>query len=202
MVESACVETLVPQSREYLVRVGVIGAVGRFRAIDWTLYERGRRVICRTPRGLEVGEILNAADAARGADRGAPREPARDGEVLRHVTVEDDLLIARLERHRHEAYGECVKRLRAVGIDAALLDVEHLFDGRAIYFYFLGEQSPEIEQLTGELAEIYETKIQFRKFAQTLDEGCGPLCGTEEGGGCADGGCVDCVVAVSCKESG
>ena len=57
---------------------------------------RGARVICRTLRGLEVGEVLAGSDATD--------EQAADGTLLRRVTIEDDLLIARLEKNRDEAY--------------------------------------------------------------------------------------------------
>ena len=71
-----------------------------------------------------------------------------------------------------------------------LVDVEHLFDGQSLFFYFLGDTTPELDALTGELAEIYEAQVQFRKFTDTLTAGCGPGCGTEEAEQAArSGGC-------------
>jgi len=78
------------------------------------------------------------------------------------------------------------------------MDVEHLFDGQTLVFYFLGEMTPELESLTSELAELYETHVQFRKFAETVTAGCGPDCGTEEAGGCTT--CATgCAVAGACS---
>ena len=48
---------------DFFVRVGVLGQVGRFRASDGQRYGRGTRVVCRTQRGLETGEILSDASA-------------------------------------------------------------------------------------------------------------------------------------------
>ncbi len=79
---------------------------------------------------------------------------------------------------------------------ATLFEIEHLFDGRGLYFYFLGPVTPEIERLTGDLAEVYDAEAQFRRFTETLAEGCGPDCGTEKGGGCDS--CSVCAVAVAC----
>src|SRR6185369_4710142 len=121
-----------------------------------------------------------------------------DGQVLRRVTIEDNLLIARLEKNRLEAYLACTDRLAERGIPAILLDVEHLFDGRSLYFYFLGDTTPELDALTAELAEVYEAKAQLQKFADTLTAGCGPNCGTEEGGGCGTGGCSTCSGLSAC----
>jgi cell fate regulator YaaT (PSP1 superfamily) len=172
---------------QHWVRVGLFGSVGRFAAVDAQRYPRGSRVVCRTQRGLEVGEVLSPLEDATD-------EPA-EGSLLRRVTVEDDLLLARLEKNRDAAYRACEARLTERGIPAVLVDVEHLFDGQSLLFYFLGDTSPEIDALTAELAEVYEAQVQFRKFTDTLTAGCGPGCGTEAAeNGCATGGCSSCVV--------
>ena len=78
------------------------------------------------------------------------------------------------------------------------MDVEHLFDGRTLVFYFLGEVTSELEALTAELAELYETHVQFRRFGQALDEGCGPGCGSEAAEGCKT--CATgCAIASACS---
>jgi cell fate regulator YaaT (PSP1 superfamily) len=176
----------------HFVRVGVLGHVGRFASADQAIYARGRRVVCRTRRGVEIGEVLGSA-----SDDAADFE--MDGRLLRAVTVEDQLLLARLERNRDEAYLECERLLRERELDVALIDVEHLFDGQSLYFYFLGDVSPEIEALTRELAEAYETKVQFRQFADAVERGCGPTCGTAEATGCGTG-CTSCAVASACQK--
>ena len=177
---------------QHLVRVGAIGHVGRFLAVDANRYARGTRVICRTLRGLEVGEVLSEID-----DHGES-----DGSLLRAVTVEDELLLARLQRNRDAAIEACSTLIADRGLTAALIDVEHLFDGETLYFYFLGEVEESLEQLTSELAEAYETKVQFRKFTESVVEGCGPDCGTEAAeGGCGEGGCGSCAIAKACATS-
>lgn len=176
----------------HYVRVGVLGHVGRFGSGDGAIHPRGRRVICRTRRGLELGEVLKTVPTDT-------KPTDVDGSLLRAVTVEDDLLIARMERNREEAYTECTNRLHQRNIDASLMEVEHLFDGQSIYFYFLGEVTPEIESVTAELAEAYETKVQFREFTDAVERGCGPDCGTESAEGCGTG-CSSCAVASACKK--
>ena len=42
----------------HLVRFGLLGHVGRFAAVDAVRYPRRARVIVRSGRGLEVGEVL------------------------------------------------------------------------------------------------------------------------------------------------
>ena len=174
---------------QHFVRIGVLGGVGRFAAADRCRYSRGARVVCRTGRGLEVGEVLSEVEAEEAMQC--------DGALLRRVTVEDDLLLARLEKNREEAYRACAARLAERGLQAVLVDVEHLFDGRSLYFYFLGETTPELDALTTELAGVYEAQAQIERFAQTLIAGCGPHCGTDEAEGCGSA-CGSCAVAGAC----
>ena len=151
----------------------------------------------RSRRGLEIGEVLSGSDGP-----GVETDP--DGSILRGMTAEDELLEVRIERNRREAYDACVSLLSERGLPATLVDVEHLFDGQGLYFYFLGQVSPELEACTARLAEAYETKVQFRDFTKTLTEGCGPDCGTKNGGGCdTDCGdaCTGCSVAAACSTS-
>jgi len=176
----------------HLVRYSLLGEVGRFVSADMSVYPRKSRVIVRSTRGLEVGEVLAEPLPIESAHR-------TDGQILRRMTVEDELLVARLEKHRHSAFEACSTLLRENNVPAVLMDVEHLFDGAGLFFYFLGEIPAEAEQFTQQLAEAYETTVEFRKFAETLAEGCGPGCGTEAAmgqGGCDN--CTSCAVAAAC----
>jgi cell fate regulator YaaT (PSP1 superfamily) len=180
----------------HLVRYSLLGQVGRFVAADAACYPRRSRVIVRSPRGLEIGIVLSEPTIDDQTDQ-------VDGQILRRMTVQDDLLEARLEKHRDDAFTACSALLQEHQVAAALVDVEHLFDGEGLFFYFLGEVPAAADQLTQQLADTYETTVEFRKFAETLSEGCGPGCGTEEAmgqGGCAS--CTTCAVASACGSKG
>jgi cell fate regulator YaaT (PSP1 superfamily) len=176
----------------HLVRYGLFGHVGAFTSAEAVRYPRRSRVVIRSPRGLEVGEVLSEPDASQSWE-------SSDGQILRRMTVQDDLLEERLDRRRHEAFAACQQLLAEAAVAAPLVDVEHLFDGEGLYFYFLGEPPAQASAITSRLAATYEAAVEFRKFAETLSEGCGPGCGTEEAkgqGGCAS--CTSCVVASAC----
>ncbi|TWT31458.1 PSP1 C-terminal domain-containing protein [Blastopirellula retiformator] len=174
--------------RTHLVRVGAVGQIGRFVSVDAVAYQRGMRVVCRTSRGLEVGEILSPATDV-GQDT--------DGSILRGMTPQDEMLLERLEKNKQEAMTACVSQLSDRQLDAVLIDVEQLFDGQSLFFYFLGDVSPEVEQLTERLAETYDAKVRIREFAKLLDEGCGPGCGAEDGPGCGSS-CSSCSLVGAC----
>ena len=181
-------------SRHHLVRIGVLGRVGRFTAVDAVSYARGTRVICRTGRGLEVGEVLAPIEYDVDNWQG-------DGSILRRLAVEDDLLLARQQKNRVEAIDACQRILDEHRSSAVLMDAEQLFDGGTLYFYFLGEVSPDLEQLVHQMAQTYDSEVAFRQFAETVETGCGPGCGTDAAPGfcgTTDGGCATCGASGVC----
>ena len=172
--------------QSHLIKIGLMGVVGTFDAADFRVYTRDQRVICRTDRGLEIGVVICDVDG-----------PAQEGDVLRVTGSEDELILDRLERFRDRAYRACNDLLVERGLPGTLVDVEHLFDGESVFFYFLGEVDPRVESLTAELAQTYDRKVKFRQFAQALAEGCGPDCGTKDNG-CSTGGCGSCALKGGC----
>ena len=177
----------------YFVRVSVMAQVGRFVAESGRTFRRNDRVVCRTARGLEVGEVLGAASFV-------PSLNVCDGTLLRRTSAEDELLISRLDKNRDDALRACQTYLDQHHSDAILLDVEQLFDTETLYFYFLGEVSAQVAAKVQELAELYESKVQIGSFAAALEHGCGPGCGTDEAAGCGTS-CASCDLVKACKSS-
>lgn len=176
-----------------LTRVGMHGQVGRFRLAEPIALKRRERVVCRTVRGLEVGEVLahSASDSLEEAD----------GRILRKMRPEDELLWGHLQELGQAAHQACDEQLKHLSASAVLIDVEPLLDGRTLYFHFLSEVDNEIQSCLDDLVALYEKQVQESKFAQLLEHGCGPGCGTSEAkNGCGSrGGCAVCKVASSCK---
>ena len=193
---------------EYFVRIGTWGDIVRCRAEGSLAFTRdaiarGNRVICRTGRGLEIGHVTTVASMTENAmaDRTNLDHTHSDvgGVIVRKTTVEDELLLSRLEKHRCSAMEECRRELAEAGSAAVLLDVDQLFDAGTLIFYFLEPVEPATQTLVERLASRYESRVRSRHFAKLVGEGCGPGCGTKDahGGGCS-GACAVCVVAKRC----
>lgn len=201
-----------------LVRVGLHGQVGRFLPTEPLAFRRGQRVVCRTERGIEVGHILQpsarlvakrlpdgAAEAAM--ENGTSQSNAgkegqhADGRVIRPMAPEDELLYGHLQELGHQAQAACQTWLEQRQISAVLLDVEPLLDGKTLYFHFLSEIDERVQQHLDELVAVYEQQVRESRFANLLEQGCGPGCGTTEAkNGCGSkGGCAVCKVAAACK---
>jgi cell fate regulator YaaT (PSP1 superfamily) len=170
-----------------------LGQIGRFAAADAVVYPRGAEVICRTRRGLEVGVVMSHSDRGVGRD-------AADGTILRGVTPQDHLLLARQRKNRDQAFAACQQLLAEHQVTASLVDVEHLFDGTSLIFYFLGSLTADAVRLVDALAAAYDAEVKFAEFSRAVEAGCGPACGTKAATGCGDA-CSVCAVAHACKSA-
>ncbi len=177
-----------------LLRVGLNGHVGRFRVDEGGNWKRGERTVCRTARGLEMGVVLGSAVVL---ESGAS---VADGKLLRRMTPEDELLWGHLRQLGEEARLACVTWLEQLQLEAVLLEVEPLLDGRTLYFHFLSDVDEQVQQQLDRLVELYEQQVRQSKFANLLKHGCGPGCGTSQAkNGCGSrGGCAVCKVAGAC----
>ncbi len=186
---------VTPQATlHYAVRLGMHGQVGRLSTSEGS-YRRGQSVICRTARGLEVGQVLNSlrwTGALTSADD-------LDGRIVRALLPEDQVLWNQLKHLAGQAQQACQLWLDQSGLKDQLLDVEPLLDGRTLYFHFLDQASAETAAQIEKLVQIYQETVAASSFAKLLEHGCGPGCGTDKAAGCSS--CVSCTVSSRCKSS-
>ena len=114
----------------YLVRVGYQQEIIPVQAGAHSL-DRGEQIICRTPRGIEMGEVLAATNPEY-------IETSNASKYIRKSRPEDELLWRQLTSLSVTASTACQAFLRNQDIPDVLLEVEPLFDGRTLYFHFLG----------------------------------------------------------------
>jgi cell fate regulator YaaT (PSP1 superfamily) len=144
----------------YIVRHGAMRYLGEFEAAEGCSYARGNRVVVRSERGLEVGDVLCGA-TSRALE--LLSEPTR-GQILRRISAEDQ---AQVDRHREAEGREFESCRRIVGqrqLQMELVDVEHLFGGERIVFYFLAEKRVDFRELVKDLAREYKTRIEMRQI--------------------------------------
>jgi cell fate regulator YaaT (PSP1 superfamily) len=175
----------------YLVRFGTQRDIVPIHS-GITSLSRGDEVVCRTHRGVEIGEVLAATEPEFVADTTA-------GKFIRRTRPDDQLLWKQLKLLSLEASIECQDFLKQQGSEDVLLEVEPLIDGRTLYFHFLGDPSIDTERAVQRLSDVYQKKVASSRFAKLLEHGCGPGCGTKEKSGCGtSGGCAVCAVAGGC----
>src|SRR6185312_9526772 len=109
------------------------GEFGRFRAAGPLALRRGERVVVRSPRGVEVAEVLREA-----TPRHAQFLPNTSvGQLLRALTAEDER--AEIDcRSRGQQLFERGRRLAdELQLPLELLDVELLLDGQHALLHHL-----------------------------------------------------------------
>jgi cell fate regulator YaaT (PSP1 superfamily) len=157
---TATADPPTPTAATYLVRHGVMRFLGEFVAPPGVAPARRQTVILKTDRGQEVGEVLCPATPQAVA---AVPEPTK-GDILRTVARED---LARMDlirelRKREFATGE--KLIAQHKLAMQLVDVEHLFGGERIIFYFLAESRVDFRELVKSMAREFHTRIELRQI--------------------------------------
>ena len=123
-------------------------------------FERGMRVIIRTNRGLEVGEVLCEASDPLVQQL---QDPAY-GQILREMTSEDANELAHIQSQEPDEFKTCERIVREIGLQMQLVDIEHVFGGERIVVYYLAEQRVDFRDLVKRLAAEFQTRIEMRQI--------------------------------------
>lgn len=144
----------------YIVRHGVMRALGEFEVPAEFAVTRGMQVVVRSDRGHEIGEVL--CEASQKAVE-LITEPTR-GQVLRSLNLDDLQRLDRLRDNENNEFDTCRRFVQQRNLQMELVDVEHLFGGERIVFYFLAEKRVDFRELVKDLAREYQTRIEMRQI--------------------------------------
>ena len=112
---------------KYVIRYGAMRALGVHSVRGNEKLERGAKVISRTDRGLEAGEVLCAAnDDALGHLDNPPQ-----GQVLRRMTSEDANEWGHIQLQTRDEFETCQRYVEELELKMELVDLEHIFGGGA-----------------------------------------------------------------------
>jgi cell fate regulator YaaT (PSP1 superfamily) len=150
-----------PPGPRVLARHGAMRFVGEFVAPPPVEVARGTKVVLRTERGQEAGEVLCPSTPQALA---ALPDPTR-GEVVRVMTPDDQLKQRVIERDIQKAeYAKAADLIAAHRLAMQLVDVEHLFGGERIVFYFLADTRVDFRELVKSMAREFKTRIELRQI--------------------------------------
>jgi hypothetical protein len=182
---------------QYVASFGKDAALGCFTSPVPIALTRGESVLLRTPRGIEVGEILCPASLRQARLLGAQIR----GELVRSLGIEDRDHLDRLQRDGRELLDTARRIADEIGIAVVLLDAEFLFDGRHAIVQILHADADSLVGYVAEIASQTGIEVRLSNLAQPIpaepeEHGCGkPDCGSGEGGctSCSTGGgCTSC----------
>lgn len=145
---------------KYLVRHGAMRFVGEFVAPPDSVFGRREEVIVRTDRGTEHGQLLGPATPQAVAH--IP-DPTR-GQIVRPVSFDDRKKIADLLAVQKREYEIGHRMVTDHRLAMQIVDVEHLFGGERIIFYFLAENRVDFRELVKSMAREFHTRIELRQI--------------------------------------
>jgi cell fate regulator YaaT (PSP1 superfamily) len=149
------------QGDRYIVRYGLMRLVAEFAAKGPQKYARSTPVIVRSSRGVEWGEVLCPA-----TERTASYLESQEGigKIVRSANDDDLRQRDEMIRGEREEFEGCRQMIGEYRLLMQLVDVEHLFGGERLIFYYLAEQRVDFRELVKALAKRYKTRIEMRQI--------------------------------------
>jgi cell fate regulator YaaT (PSP1 superfamily) len=123
-------------------------------------YRHHDEAIIHTERGLEVGEVLCES---------SPRaleyiEEPTHGKIVRLMNDQDRVQLRQTQEHEEVAFLRGLEFIAERHLQMELVDVEQLFGGERIVFFFLAEKRVDFRELVKDLAREYRTRIEMRQI--------------------------------------
>ena len=181
-----------------VVRFGAMKLIGEYPYSGDAKPGCGSKMVVRTHRGTELGEMLTSTCPNSGCSKSVSRKEMleyidrsggrdypffTDGRVLRVATVEDLNTQSRIEASKHET----LRRGRAIAasldMPMKLVEAEEILGGERLMIYFISEERVDFRELVRLLAEEFKSRIEMRQVGArdearlTADyERCGQHC--------------------------
>jgi len=118
----------------------------------------GQTVVVQTERGTELGQVVDVPCELEDAQLPAAPKP-----VERIATDEDLALAEELAEKEREAMRVYRQLIEESHLDMKPVDVEYLFGGDKVIFYFVAEERVDFRELVRELASRFKMRIDMRQ---------------------------------------
>jgi cell fate regulator YaaT (PSP1 superfamily) len=144
----------------YVVRYGRMRFLGHYTGPDDQDHRRGERVVIRSDRGTELGEVLCASTERTSSFL----EPTAPGPILRTATADDLELDRSLAAAQQDAFVVCQDFITKRRLQMHLVDVEIILGRERIVFFYLAAKRVDFRELVKDLARALRTRIEMRQI--------------------------------------
>lgn len=171
-------ERLKPPS-SIVVRFGLMMMVGEFPYSGDAKPGCGSKLVVKTHRGTELGEMLTSTCPNAGCSKSVTRQEmlqyiensggreypffSMQGRVLRIATPEDLNEQAKIDSSRPQLTRSTRAMAERMGLNMKVVDSEPILGGEKLTFYFTGEDRVDFRELVTELAAMHHTRIEMRQ---------------------------------------
>ena len=145
----------------YIVRYGATRNVDEFSVKGSNIFKRNTTVLVRSNRGVEWGQVLSPANEQT---REYLKGKEAVGRILREVSDDDRETLDNVRRSERDEFDGCREMIGERKLLMQLVDVEHLFGGERVIFYYLAEKRVDFRELVKALAQRYRTRIEMRQI--------------------------------------
>ncbi len=198
MAKDTAVKHWQAKNKKYmLVRYGRMDTLGWFEHHQAGIPRMPARVVIKTNKGLQLGKIVGQLCPYKAGQFKLSNEQVKKyfetseieftsepiGRVIRLATA-TDISEERHLRKISEEEIECCKRfVKDLNLSMKIVDVDHIFGGERIIFYFMAESRVDFRELVKKLAQEYQTRIEMRQIGSRDEakllgdvESCGQQC--------------------------
>jgi len=181
-----------------VVRFGFMMLVGEYPYKGDVVPGCGSKIVVRTHRGTEIGEMLTSTCANSGCGKSVTRKQMleyidnsggrdypffTDGKALRVANKDDMDRQAKLEQSRHGFKMEARRIVEQLGLPMRIVDAEPILGGERLTFYFTSDDRIDFRDLVHELSESHRARIDLRQVGARDEarvagdyERCGQYC--------------------------
>jgi len=171
---------------DFLVKYGCTAALARCRDGQGVVPHHGESVVIRSPRGLELGEVLCPTDAVPSSILIAA------GELLRRATAQDKVQSDDFRRCGQLLLTNAQQLIEEMGLPLVPLDADILLDGENAVLHVLCWERCTVTPFLEELRKRHRLLITLQDQSRPemdQEHGCS-ACGSAGGcGSCGEGGC-------------
>lgn len=181
-----------------VVRFGYLKLVGEYPYTGSITPGCGSKIVVRTHRGTEIGEMLTSTCPNAGCAKSVTRQEMLDyiensggkdypfyteGKALRVATIEDMNRQSQLESQKPELIKSARARVEEFELPMRIIEAEPILGEERLTFYFTAEERVDFRDLVRTLAEDHKCRIELRQVGSrdeariTADyERCGQHC--------------------------
>ncbi len=161
-----------------VVRFGVMRLIGEFPYSGDAKPGCGSKIVVRTHRGTELGEMLTSTCPNAGCSKSVTRKDMLEyiensggkdypffdkGKVLRIATVEDLNRQASLDAQQHDMLKAARQAVNEIGLPIKVVEAEPILGQEKLTFYFTSEKRVDFRDLVNRLASQFKTRIEMRQ---------------------------------------
>jgi cell fate regulator YaaT (PSP1 superfamily) len=162
--------------KKMLVRYGRTGILGWFTHEEKNMPKANGKVMIKTDRGLEIGEVVGRFCYKSGVFKkneeavveyygaGLAECPVTGGgKIVRYASEQDLSEEKHINAGAKEELEKCKQFVKELNMPMKLVDIEHIFGGERIIFFFTAENRIDFRELVKRLAKEFQTRIEMRQ---------------------------------------